>query len=197
VEDVNGCVSDETATVPSPAQLIVNLGPDTTIHLGDSLLLLPAINTPNIASFTWSPPTYLKNTDELSTQSKPAYSIRYTLEVTDTSGCKAKDDLLVIVNREKRVFVPNVIYLGSSLGNEVLRVYGGPELAEVLSMRVYDRWGELLYEARNFLPNGNSSGWDGRAKGQDVNPGVYIYVLEVLYIDGETEIISGDVTVVR
>lgn len=198
VEDVNGCVSDEVATVPSTAELIVDLGPDTTIHLGESLLLSPSISTPNVASFTWSPPMFLQTPDQLFTLSNPAYSVRYTLEVTDTSGCKAKDDLLVIVNREKRVFVPNVIYPGSSNGNDVLRVYGGPELTEVLSMQVYDRWGELLYEAQNFfLSNANSLGWDGKAKGQEVAPGVYVYVLEVRYIDGETEIISGDVTVVR
>ena len=65
------------------------------------------------------------------------------------------------------------------------------------SMQIYDRWGELLFENLNFLPNDEFFGWEGRAKGEDVNPGVYVYVIEVEYINGETEVFAGDVTVIR
>lgn len=64
-------------------------------------------------------------------------------------------------------------------------------------MQIFDRWGELVFENKNFAPNAPQFGWRGKAKGKFVNPGVYVYVVEVEYIDGGTEIFSGDVTVIR
>jgi len=42
-----------------------------------------------------------------------------------------------------------------------------------------------------------SYGWDGSFKGEPVNPGVFVYVVEVLFINGTNEQIGGDVTIVR
>jgi hypothetical protein len=64
-------------------------------------------------------------------------------------------------------------------------------------MRIYDRWGELLFENENFTPNIPQFGWNGIARGDKVNPGVYVYVVEVEYFDGSSDVLSGDVTVIR
>ena len=66
-------------------------------------------------------------------------------------------------------------------------------------MQVYNRWGELMYERKDFLPvfGDLGEGWDGRFRGDYVNPGVYIYVAEVTFLDGRVLLYRGDVTVVR
>jgi len=65
-------------------------------------------------------------------------------------------------------------------------------------MRVYDRWGELVFASEENHPASDPSyGWDGSFKGEPVNPGVFVYVVEVLFINGTTEQIGGDVTIVR
>ncbi len=197
VEDANGCLSDVDATVPSPIELSVNLGPDTTIHLGDVVLLQPILNFSDVGSFVWSPNDYLSTTDSLATRAAPVNSIRYELLVTDTAGCTARDQILIKVTKEKRVYIPNVFMPDSDGFNDNLTVYGAKEVLLVRSMRIFDRWGELLYENLDFLPNEEQFGWNGQAKGQDVSPGVYVYVVEVEYVNGETEVIAGDVTVVR
>ncbi|MBC7774549.1 MAG: gliding motility-associated C-terminal domain-containing protein [Phycisphaerae bacterium] len=198
VEDANGCLSDVDATVPIPIELSVNLGPDTTIHLGEAILLQPVLNFTEIGSFVWSPIDYLSRPDSLTTLSTPVNSVRYNLLVTDSSGCTASDEILIKVAKEKRVYIPN-IFLPNSNGssNDHLTVYGAQEVLLVRSMRIFDRWGELLFENLKFLPNEQQFGWNGQAKGQDVSPGVYVYVVEVEYVNGETEVIAGDVTVVR
>lgn len=197
VEDANGCVSDVQAPVPAPQELSVNLGPDTTLRLGDSMLVQALLNFSDIESFEWQPTQFLANPDTLATMSFPLNSIRYRLVVTSSTGCEATDDLLITVNREKHVYIPNIIYPNSDGSNNILTVYAGQEVTQVRSMQIYDRWGELLFENRNFQPNDEFFGWEGRAKGQDVNPGVYVYVVEVEYVNGETEIFAGDVTVIR
>jgi len=197
VEDANGCLSDIDATVPAPVELTVNLGPDTTIHLGEVILLEANLNFSEVGSFVWSPIDYLDRPDSLTTFTAPLNSIRYNLVVTDSAGCTVRDEILVIVEKEKRVYIPNIFLPNSDGLNDNLTVYGAQEVLLVRSMQIYDRWGELLFENLNFLPNDPQFGWGGQAKGQDVSPGVYVYVVELEYVNGETEVIAGDVTVVR
>lgn len=197
LEDANGCLSTATADVPSQPELTIDLGPDQSIHLGDSVQLQAILNFTDVASFVWSPSIYLRNPESLTTISFPLTSILYTLEATNAAGCTARDEIQIVVDRDKRIFVPNVIKPDSDGLNNIVTIYAGIEVARVLSMRIFDRWGELLFENQNFLPNDPRAGWNGQFKGELVNPGVYIYAIEVEYVNGETEVISGDITVAR
>ena len=67
----------------------------------------------------------------------------------------------------------------------------------ILIFKVFDRWGELLYEDQSFAVNQLSRGWDGSFRGQPNDPGVYVWVLEAEYIDGRRETLKGDVTLIR
>jgi hypothetical protein len=64
-------------------------------------------------------------------------------------------------------------------------------------LRIYDRWGSLLFENKDFLPNLPEAGWDGKDRGQLVSPGVYVYEVMVAFRDGKTEVYLGDVSVLR
>ena len=64
-------------------------------------------------------------------------------------------------------------------------------------MRVYDRWGSLLFEGWDLPVYGAAQGWDGAYRGRAVVSGVYVWYAEVLYIDGHTELLKGDVQVIR
>jgi gliding motility-associated-like protein len=197
VEDANGCVTDESVTVPAPPQVTINLGPDVTISFGDSTLLQALLNTTAYDTFAWSPVDYLQTPDSLATWVRPPQSQIYTFTVVDTAGCSVSDEIKVTVQKAKRIFLPNAIRPASNEFNDIFTVFAGAEVTQVRSMRIYDRWGEMLFENQNFVPNEPQFGWSGRARGDEVNPGVYVYVVEVEYFDGSSEVFSGDVTVVR
>ena len=197
IEDKNGCLLETTETILSPLQLTVSLGPDTTIQFGDSIYLVPVINSPKLDTFIWSPVTWLAQPDSFYTKAGPPSSITYTLYIKDEQGCEARDEIYVGVNRKPRVYLPNAIKPDSPELNDAFTVFGGPEVARVRYMRIFDRWGELVFENNDFLPNDTRSGWKGTHRGQYVNPGVFVYVIEVEYFSGETEIFAGDVTVIR
>lgn len=197
VADANGCVTEESATVQAPPQLIVDLGPDLTISFGDSVQLQAQLNMSVYDSFVWSPVTYLQTPDSLITMVRPPASQIYNITVIDTTGCPARDEIRIIVEKSSRVYVPNIIKPESIELNDFFTVYAGAEVTQIKSMRIYDRWGELLFENKNFAPNDPQFGWNGNTRGDKVNPGVFIYVVEVEYFDGSSEIISGDVTVFR
>ncbi|MFN0217127.1 MAG: gliding motility-associated C-terminal domain-containing protein [Saprospiraceae bacterium] len=197
VEDSNGCISDVGATVPDATELMLNLGPDTTIHLGESVLLQANLNFTASGGLTWTPTDYLDQPNALTTLASPLNSTRYSLVATDSSGCTARDEIYIKVTKEKRVFIPTIFLPDLDGKNDHFTVYGAEELMLVRSMRIFDRWGDLVFENLNFLPNEPQFGWGGQAKGQDVAPGVYVYMLELEFVNGELELMTGDVTVVR
>ena len=196
VEDANGCRIEEVFSITSPLPLQVDLGPDVTISFGDSTLLEAEVNSNIIQSFQWTPADYLQQPQEQLTWARPPETQAYAVQVTDTMGCTASDRILVTVQKEERVYIPNIIYLHSDSYNHILTISTGPEVQNIRSLRVYDRWGGCLYEGLDLPTNDAQFGWPGTYKGKNVTPGVYVYTLEVQYIDGTLEVFYGDVTVV-
>jgi gliding motility-associated-like protein len=126
----------------------------------------------------------------------PVSTTLLQLDVQGFGQCAAQGLFLIRVNKNKQVYIPNVIDL-SSQNNNAFTVFGDERLVKIKSLQVYDRWGTQIALLENFTPNDPTQGWDGLFRGQAVLPGVYVYWTEVLYRDGTSEIIKGDVTVLR
>ena len=127
----------------------------------------------------------------------PTESIVYTLTATTDNGCEASDQLAITVAKERPIFIPNVFTPNGDGDNDLFKVYSGEGVEEIKKFKIFDRWGALVYEAQNLRNDIEYFGWDGRLKGENMTQGVYVYFLEVLYIDGKSEIIRGDVTLMR
>jgi hypothetical protein len=54
-----------------------------------------------------------------------------------------------------------------------------------------------MFESRNFQTGDLTAGWDGTFRGRDVGEGVFVYKVEVVYDNGDVELIDGTVTLVR
>ena len=93
-------------------------------------------------------------------------------------------------------FVPSGFSPNDDGLNDRLLVHG-PEDTDVISFRVFDRWGELLYEGNDFKVNDTNNGWDGTFRGEYVNSGVYVWHLTVEYVDGSRESFKGGTTIIR
>ena len=76
-------------------------------------------------------------------------------------------------------------------------ILAGNSIALINNLRVYDRWGTLLFTAQNFPPNAQEYGWNGKFNNQDLNPAVFVYFVEATYIDGAKIHLKGDVTLLR
>jgi len=70
-------------------------------------------------------------------------------------------------------------------------------VVRIKSLLVFDRWGSLVFERYNFAPNDPVLGWDGMIRGSRGLPGVYVYYAEVEFVDGETILYKGDVTLMQ
>ncbi|MCR6721381.1 MAG: gliding motility-associated C-terminal domain-containing protein [Chitinophagaceae bacterium] len=73
----------------------------------------------------------------------------------------------------------------------------GTGLFRIKSFSVFNRWGQVIYEKRDFAPNDPSAGWDGRYKGQLSSPDVYIYMMEIICDNNVVIPVKGNVTLLR
>jgi gliding motility-associated-like protein len=114
-----------------------------------------------------------------------------------TTFCKAADNVFVTVSKERKVFIPNAITPNGDGANDGLLIFGGLGIREVKSFRVFTRTGSLVFEQSGFQPNDPAHAWPGDFNGQPLNSGVYVYLVEIEFLDGLTEIFKGDVTLLR
>ncbi len=201
IQDANGCEWQTTIEIGEPEELKVNLGMDTTIHLGQSIQLSldNTVNFPNRVVKLILDPTNLDSVfcDTCSGILSPINSFRYFVTVVDSNGCKATDSRIVIVDKTRYVYIPNVFNPESSGNNNLFMIFGGEDVVEIKSFRVYDRWGNAVHEYFNFPPNSIDAAWDGTIRGEKANPAVFVYYAEILFKDGETVLYKGDVTLLR
>ncbi|MFT5167037.1 MAG: gliding motility-associated-like protein [Saprospiraceae bacterium] len=174
----------------------MELGGNQIISLGESISLLPIISNGIGLIYNWSSYNgqYLE-CDNCSTQSfLPFESDHYFLTVTDANGCSLSDSMEVIVNQAYNIYVPNVFTPNGDGINDLLFI-NGINGTMVTYFRIYNRWGGLVFEAKDFPANESAFGWDGYIKGKEIPSGVFIWIAKVRFVDGEVRRFQGDVTV--
>jgi hypothetical protein len=198
VRDDFGCSWETSIELTEPEALTVELmANDTVLELGQSVQLTAVASPANSVwqSILWGPADLPFVPMSLRQQVKPETHTEFTVQVVDQNGCVAEDRLLVAVYNH-HIYVPNIIYPGSE-ENGGFTLFGGDGVLEMRLLRVYDRWGTLMFERRGFPLNDTALGWDGSYQGQPMNPGVFVWYAEVLLQDGRVLLFKGDVTVVR
>lgn len=200
IEDAAGCTFDTTVSVEQGDEVVVDLETHINIRIGESIILMAGVNIPEeeISSVMWSPSTYLSCDTCLTTTARPTEDIAYTLHIEDIFGCIGEATVLIRVVDAVSIFIPNAITPsnGDQI-NDYFTVFSNKPDTEILSMRIFDRWGELMFEKTNFPPNIPQEGWDGTFRGRTLNPGVFVYVVEFRTPNGFVEILKGDVTIIR
>jgi len=199
IQTVDGCLFDTTIVITEPAQLLVNLGEDTTIQLGDAIVLWDStkISDPSRAAKLIAQPDTLSNRLCSTCMLQPRHSFIYAVMAIDSNGCKAKDEKTVTVSKYRRFYIPNIFSPESKNGNERLYVQGGDDVSNIQRFSVFNRWGNLVYETNNMSPGDAAFGWDGTTNGRKAEPGVFICRAELLFLDGEKEVHETSVMLIR
>lgn len=200
VQDSKGCEWSTSVSIEDPPLLTLYLGLDTVIRFGDSIRLFADVQPlGQVDTMYWSRPDLLVFDNTVyDPYILPLNGIGLTATVIDTNGCTATDNLNIFVEKPRNVFVPNVFFPDSETGiNNVFTVFGDKDVVKIKYIRVFDRWGEMVYERQDFLPNDITSGWDGMHRGKRVNPQVFVWYAEIEFSDGLVKLYTGDVTVDR
>ena len=197
VARANGCVSEadsvDVVVHPNPT---VNLGRDTALLPPATLVLNPQITNGPISQYTWTPAQNLSCSNCPNPTATVLSSITYQLTVRNNNGCIGRDDIRITALCERSVvYIPNA-FVPNGGANSVFRIRSAGPLV-VKHFRIFNRWGELIFERVNFPTNDAAYGWDGRVNGALVNPDVFVYTAEVQCENGSTIFFKGNVTLLR
>ncbi len=200
VRDENGCSADTLVEVlVADSFFIVSVTADTTIEYLDTLDITATLNNTSSVMFSWTELNsgILVNDSSYSIIVNPSEESTYEFVATNQFGCEVSATVQVEVTKPRRAtaaaaFTPN----GDGV-NDTFFIQGGSKVDKVALLRVYDRWGELVFEGTDMDINVGAEGWDGMFRGQQAGAGMYVWYAEILYQDGFKQVINGDVTLLR
>ncbi|MGC4037489.1 MAG: PKD domain-containing protein [Chitinophagaceae bacterium] len=174
----------------------VNAGPDIEAIIGSDIQL-NAITSSDVINLEWSPVDYLSCTNCASTVSRPRAPVDYTITVKNEHNCIAKDDVKITVAcAGGQVYIPSAFSPNNDGKNDRFVILGNG-VRIVKSLRIYNRWGNLVFEKKEFYPGDTGGAWDGMYKGIEAPVGSYVYIAEMECNANETFVRKGTVTLVR
>ena len=198
VKDSRGCTFSLDAVVDEPPPLIVDAGPDQTVDLGYTADLDATVTPPlRPVTLSWTPAETLSCDDCLDPTASPFKTTTYLLTAVDETNCVASDSVTITLILNRPIYVPNVFSPNGDGLNDFFTVYGGVAARSIRTLKVFNRWGDMVFEGFDLPLNDEPSGWDGYFKGKLVNPAVFAYFAEVEFIDGVVVLYEGDVTILR
>jgi gliding motility-associated-like protein len=181
VTDQAGCVAQDSVHITVNITPKVNLGKDTAICENEIITL----DAGEGSLYKWS----TSAGDIFRTIQIGKGRNEISVEVTNEFGCVGTDTIKILAClsgfKIPNTFTPNGDGDNDTWGIPYLENYPNA------SVEVFDRWGRLVFSAKQGYP---SKGWDGRSNGKDLPMDSYYYIIK--RGDGSDPIV-GNITIVR
>ena len=194
--DSEFCMAEMEIEVPSPEPLFLNLGPDIVLKEGTRGSFDFITNAASIDLIAWSPLEGLSCSQCKRPQVSSQSSRNYIATIYDENGCSTSDTVFVQVEASY-VYIPSAFSPNADGFNDHFSVFANERVEEVLSMEIFDRWGQKVYDKKNFPTGFMQLGWDGTFRYKKMPLGIYIYKIELLLKDGSRELRKGELTLMR
>jgi len=195
ITDANGC----TVTTPFVEVVFDTLVPgvDATISDGEiyvgEVVYLNAIASGSF-TYSWTPVQGLSSSTIQNPTATPFQNTTYYVVITDAFGCSNTDSVSVVVKEvtceEPVIYIPNAFTPNGDNNNDFVYVRGNT--IRELEFKIYDRWGEKVFETTD-----PKKGWDGYYKGKLATPAVYVYYVEAICFDNQRFFKKGNITLIK
>jgi gliding motility-associated-like protein len=136
------------------------------------------------------PYTFLWNDGATTEDRSSILSGSYTVQVTDANGCSEQAVINVDFNGENCLVIPEVITPGVVDGQNDFLVIRNIGLYPDAEIKIFNRWGQIVFSAKNLEENR----WDGTFKGKALPVDSYHYILDLG--DG-SDPRTGTITIIR
>ncbi len=146
-------------------------------NIGDQVTWTPATNLDDPHSYT---PVFVGEREQ-----------NYIIELKTNSGCVTIDTQLVKLVKDISIFVPNTFTPNNDGRNDELRPYM-IGIKQLYFFRVYNRWGQLVYETHDA-----AKGWNGRQKSAPAEMQTVVWMLEALGADNKVYKAKGTTVLMR
>ncbi len=196
VKSIDGCFVSETAHVFEPQEIKLKISDKSVIKLNyGGVDTLKIISNKNNLLYEWNTKEgFFKEYSPILIGISPEENVLYQLRGTDDKGCEAFAEVRVEVNKRFAIYFPNSFSPNEDGKNDSFTIFADPEdVSEILSFKIYDRWGEPVFQKENFQPNIEAEGWNG----SDYNNNVFVYQALILFKDGTEQLFQGDITLLK
>ena len=176
---LNGCTSSDfiNVTVDSNAFRKIGLGPDTSLCLGEALILTVSDN-----SALWSNNT----TGNIL---KVEYPGIYWVKIIE--NCGIVSDSIIVDYHLCDIAFPSAFTPNGDGKNDLIGVVGTLKYYHDFSLNIYNRWGERVFYTEDIY-----AGWDGVYNGVKQDLGTYYYMVSYSF-EGKKHILKGDFSLIR
>ncbi len=204
VTDANGCTTMVTFDIIPAVQPPLSIGGPLSIFSEETGMYTLSTTAENIGDVIWlvNGVIVCQGLDcEPVTIAGADYPDDFELvvQVFFNEDCFIETSIRVDVFDIHKWYIPNVIS-NSDDENSNWRMFTKGNDILVKSVKIYDRWGELIHEKEiNSTDREVDLFWSGNWGDQDGQPaiqGVYVYLIE-LEVEGRKIIEAGDVTIIR
>lgn len=192
--DLGGCITMKEAVVSIDQEIDIILPNIISIDAGESVFLNPLIDVTSIDSFEWAPLDYIIQQDGIAIEVQPEQSTMYTLSIYYGECIEVRSIQININDIIKDIYIPNIINPSDPNNSSFYPLSTSSSAIEITSFRVYDRWGNLVFDNPNAQLNEPSTGWS--LNPEHYSQGVYVYMISYLD-DGKEVLQSGTVTIIR
>lgn len=167
---------------------------DTVLELGATTSIGATVSAGTI-TWSWSPNNQgiildCTMPDCSLADVSPVITTIFTATVTNSEGCKASDNVIIAVDFEANIGVPNSFTPNEDGHNDILYVKGLGITDMVF--RVFNRYGQLVFESLD-----PTEGWNGKFKSEYENTATFVYTLEYTLVDGSIGKSNGNITLIR
>lgn len=200
VRDANNCeqsVSDLVITAPTA--IGIDLQAMISVDLGDSLLLQPEITGGTMPyDYFWE----AEQSEAITCLDCPNPTIyplntgSFNLDIMDANGCPANANILVQVNKERKIYAPNAFSPNFDGINDQFMIFG-KNIRSIKQLNIFDRWGNRIYNQQNISANDEFNGWDGTFQSIDMAPATFVWFAQIEFLDGVIELYQGEVNLIR
>ena len=174
----------------------VEAGADKTINVGQTIDLVPDVSA-DVIDVNWQPTTGVFRNFYPAITVKPIQNTEYTVEVKNKGKCLAKDRVTVyVICNGSNIFIPNTFSPNADGSNDVFYPRG-TGVFKIKNLRIFNRWGEVVFDRSSFDANNPSSGWDGTSKGAKMNSDVFVYTLQVICDNGSVLTYNGNIALIK
>lgn len=199
IKDQDGCLYDTLLTIESVDLNVELIVEDNNIRQGQVIEIFADISTNfmDLENILWltENDTLCSGCQTLSTSFNESTNIQ--LIATNEFGCTGFDEIQLYVRKELDFYLGNVFSPNNDGTNDNLILHFGPSVTVIPEFLIFDRWGNLVYQSPQEVLDSGSTSWNGEINGQKAPEGTYIYKAEINYIDGRSQIIGGDVLLIR
>ncbi len=200
-QDVQGCEDTLFLLVENPGDFEMDLETvgNPILGLGENiqLRLTTDLRADQIDSIIWNPvPPNCDGCREAIVA--PTEVTEYFVQIRNDKGCIRTDSVTVFIFIGRIVYIPNAFSPNNDGLNDFLSIFAGTGVERVDYLRIYDRFGSMIFEETDIPLNDISAGWNGRHQnGRRVPSGTYVYQTQIVLFDGRPVELKGEVYLMR